>query len=318
MTGAATKLEEIGERLTALDGRTRELEQIGGHIRDLQDAARQAEQSVREASRLDGEARKHREAIDELSFQAGQAHASLGALKDEHAAFEALRGQLRSTQAELEQSMARAGALDHELEQLRGMTSGLTEEWARIGETSRTAREDSSAAVAAIREAETKLGPLAQLQALGQDADERLVALNALAERVSLKAKAIESQHQTVEHALVQSNRVQEMVWSMEQQIAKLGEGMRRAATAEETLARLETLSTDTTQRLAGAARLHAETEQQAAALEKRAGSLLEAMHAQLETLAVDKKAVEAVDERLRILDGFRPVLRTRDARLRR
>ena len=183
------------------------------------------------------------------------------------------------------------------------MTSGLTEEWARIGETSRAAREDSSAAVAAIREAEKKLGPLAQLQALGQDTDERLVALNALAERVSLKAKAIESQQQTVEHALVQSNRVQEMVWSMEQQIAKLSEGMRRAATAEETLARLEKLSTETTQRLEGAARLHAETEQQAATLEKRAGSLLESMHAQLETLAVDKKAVEAVDERLRILD---------------
>ena len=48
MTDAATKLEAIGERLTALDGRTRELEQVGGQIQDLQDAARQAEQSFRE------------------------------------------------------------------------------------------------------------------------------------------------------------------------------------------------------------------------------------------------------------------------------
>ena len=209
-----------------------------------------------------------------------------------------------SAQTEIKQSVEHAGALDNELEQLRGVAGGLTEEWARVGETSRTAREDTSAAVAAIREAEKKLGPLAQLQALGQDTDERLVALNALAERVSLKAKAIESQQLTVEHALVQSNRVQEMVWSMEQQIAKLSEGMRHAATAEETLVRLEKLSTDTTQRLEGAARLHAETEQQAAMLEQRGGSLFESMHAQIGTLAVDKKEVEAVDERLRVLDG--------------
>src|SRR5687768_2826871 len=127
MAGAATKLEDIGERLAALDGRTRQLEQLGGQIQNLQDAARQAEQSLQEASRLDGEARKHREAIDELSLQARQAQASLGALKDEHASFEDLRGQLRSTQAELAQSVQRAGALDHELEQLRGLTGGLTE-----------------------------------------------------------------------------------------------------------------------------------------------------------------------------------------------
>src|SRR5687768_3362415 len=190
---------------------------------------------------------------------------------------------------EIGESLAGLDGRTRELEQLGGQIQGFQE-------AARQAREDSSAAIEAIAEAEKKLGPLAQLQALGQDTDERLVALNALAERVSLKAKAIDSQQQTVEHALVQSNRVQEMVWSMEQQIVKLSEGMRRAATAEETLARLEKLSTEATQRLEGAARLHAATEQQAATLEKRAGSLFESMHAQLETLAVDKKAVEGVD----------------------
>jgi chromosome segregation ATPase len=303
MTGAGTKLDEIGGRLAGLDGRTQELEQLDGRIRELQAAATQADQSFREAVRLDGEVRKQREAIDELSLQARQTYASLDALKEERAAFEELRDQLRSAQIGIKQSAEHAGALDSELAQLRGIASGLTEDWARIGETSRTAREDTSAAIAAIREAEKKLGSLTQLQALAQNTDERLVALNALAERVSLKAKAIESQQQTVEHALVQSNRVQEMVWSMDQQIAKLSEGMRRAATAEETLARLEKLSTDTTQRLEGAARLHAETEQQAALLEQRAASLLESMHTQIGTLAVDRKAVETVDERLRILD---------------
>lgn len=304
MTGAGTKLDEIGERLAALDGRTRELEQLGGHVQELQAAARQVEQSFREATRLDGEVRKQRETIDELSSQARQTHASLDALKEERAAFEELRGQLRSAQTEIKQTVEHAGALDTDLAQLRGIASGLTEDWARIGETSRAAREDASAATAAIREAEKSLGSLAQLQALAQNTDERLVALNGLAERVSLKAKAIESQKLTVEHALVQSNRVQEMVWSMDQQVARLSDGMRQAATAEETLERLEKLSTGATQRLEGAARLHAETERHATLLEQRAGSLLESMHTQIETLAVDRKTVEAVDARLRILDG--------------
>jgi chromosome segregation ATPase len=304
MTGTTTKLEEIGERLAGLDERTRQLERLGGRIQDLQNAATQAEQSLWEATSPDGELQKHREAIEQLSLEARGTHASLAVLKDEHAAFEALRGELRSTQAAIKQSVEQAGALDNELEQLRGVAGGLTEEWVRLDDTSQRAREETSVVVAALGEIEKKLGPLAKIQALGQNTEERLVTLNALAERVSLKAKAIESQQLTVEHALVQSNRVQEMVWSMDQQIAKLSEGMRHAAAAEETLLRLEKLSTDTTQRLESAARLQAETGQQAAVLENRGASLLESMHAQIGALAVNKKEVEAVNERLRILGG--------------
>ena len=304
VTGVTTKLEEIGERLAALDGRTRELEQLDGHIQSLKDAAKQAEQSVQKAISPDGELAKHREAVEQLSSQARQTHASLDTLRMEHAALEELRGQLRTAQTEIKQSVDHAGALESELEQIRGMASGLTEDCARLGETSRMAREDTTAAMTAIKEVEKKLGPLAQLQELGQDTEERLVALNALAERVSLKAKAIQSQQLTVEHALVQANRVNEMVWSMEVQIGKLNEGMKHAATAEETLARLEKLSAETTERLEGAAKLHEETERQTARLEKRGALLLESMHAQVGTLAVDKKEVEAVDERLRALDG--------------
>lgn len=304
VVGAVTKLEEIDERLAALDGRTHALEELDGHIQGLRDAAKQAEQSVQNAIRPDGELEKHREAVEQLSSQAQQAHATLNTLRMEHVALEELRSQLRTAQTEIKQSVDHAGALESELEQIRGIASGLTEDCARLGETSRMAREDSTAAMTVIKEVEKKLGPLAQFREVGQDTEERLVALNALAERVSLKAKVIESQQLTVEHALVQANRVNEMVWSMEAQIGKLKEGMKHAATAEETIARLEKLSADTTERLEDAAKLHEETERQTAGLEKRGALLLESMHAQVGTLAIDKKEVEAVDERLRALDG--------------
>jgi DNA repair exonuclease SbcCD ATPase subunit len=268
-----TKLHELGERLATLEGSTRELEQLGEHIQDLKAVAKQAEQSVQEALGPDGE-------------------------------LEDLRRQLRTAQTEIKQSVHHAGALESELGQIRGMASALAEDCARIAETSRMAREDTTAAMTAIKEVEKKLGPLAQLQELGQDTEERLVMLNALAERVSVKAKVIESQQLTVEHALVQANRVNEMVWSMEGQIGKLNEGMKHAASADETLARLEKLSTDTTERWEGAAKLYEETERQTASLERRGALLLESMHAQVGTLEIDKKGVEAVDERLRAVDA--------------
>lgn len=304
VTGATTKVDAIGERLAALDGRTRELEQLDGQIQRLRDVAKQAEQSVQAAISPNGELEKHWEAVKQLSSHAVQTQASLSTLRIEHTALEELRGQLRTAQTEVRQSVDQVGALESELEQIRGLASSLTEDWARVGETSRIAREDATAALTTIREVETKLEPLAQFQELSQGTEERLVALNALAERVSLKAKVIESQQLTVEHALVQTSRVNEMVWSMELQIGKLNEGMKHAATAEEALARLEELSAGATARLDGAAKLHEETERQTARLEKRGALLLESMHAQIGMLDVEKKEVEVADERLRALDA--------------
>ena len=304
MTDVSTKLDEIGERLGTLDGRTRDLEAIDEHVQSLKDAAQQAEQTVQSALGAEGELTKHREAVEHLSAQAQQTHSSLDALKIEHAALEQLRDQLRTTQTEVKQSVDVATALENELQMIRGMAMGLTEDCARLADTSRVAREDTAVAMTAIKDVEKKLGPLAQLQEIGQNTEERLVTLNALAERVSRKAKVIEGQAPTVEHALVQANRVNEMVWSMEVQIGKLNEGMKHAATADETLARLETLSAEMTERLQAAARLHEETEQQTVSLEKRSALLVESMHAQVGTLEVDKKEVDAVGERLRALVG--------------
>jgi chromosome segregation ATPase len=302
MTEVSTKLDEIGQRLGALDDRTRELDKLDEHVQGLKDAARQAEQTVQRTMGAEGEMAKHREALEHITVQAQQTHSTLESLQKEHASLEQLRDELRTTQNGIKQSLEQAAALDGELQRVRGMATGLTEDCARLADTSRVAREDTSVAMAAIKEVEKKLGPLARLQELGQNTEERLAMLNALAERVSLKAKVIEGQAPTVEHALVQANRVNEMVWSMEVQIGKLNEGMKHAAAADETLARLETLSADMTQRLQTAAKLYEETEQQTLNLERRSAAVLEAMHAQIGTLEIDKHEVAAVGEQLRAL----------------
>src|SRR5579872_6394099 len=117
--------------------------------------------------------------------------------------------------------------------------------------------------MATVKEVEKKLGPLAQLSELSQSTEERLTALNALSEHVSRKAKALESQQHAVEHAVVQANRVNEMVWSMDVQIGKLNDGMKQAAKAEETIGRIEKLAQETHQQLEMATKSRHEAERE-------------------------------------------------------
>src|SRR5258707_1935390 len=242
-TGVTARLDEIAKRLTALDERTRELEEIDKRIVALKESAKQAEQTTRKAIGPDGELQKHREAVQHLSSQALGTQATLDTLKRESATLEELRGQLQKADAEVKTSLGQSSTLKAELDQIRAVAATLTQDYAKIRETSREAREDTTAAMTTVKEVENKLGPLARLHELSQSTEERLTALNALAEHVSLKAKALDTQQQSVEHAVVQANRVNEMVWAMDVQIGKLNEGMKAVARADDTLSRTEKLS---------------------------------------------------------------------------
>ncbi|MBI4486401.1 MAG: hypothetical protein HY655_10355, partial [Acidobacteria bacterium] len=193
-TTVTARLDEIAKRLTSLDDHTKELGEIDKRIHALKDAARQAEQTTQKAIGPDGELQKHREAVQHLSSQALQTQASLDTLKKERSALEELRGHLREAENEVKQALGQAGTLRGELDQIRAVATSLTQDYTKIRESSREAREDTMAAMATVKDVEKKLGPLAQLHELSQSTEERLSALNALAEHVSLKAKALDSQ----------------------------------------------------------------------------------------------------------------------------
>ena len=84
---------------------------------------------------------------------------------------------------------------------------------------------------------------LASLQEMSKTTEERMTTLNALSEHVSQKVKALENQKHTVDHAVVEANRLNEMVWAMEVQINKLNEGSRQATRTEELIDRVEKLA---------------------------------------------------------------------------
>ena len=301
-TGLTTRLDDIARRLGALDERTKELDFVNDRIQALKETTRQAEESVQKALGSDGELHKHREAVQQLSAQAQQTQAGLDTLKRERAALEDLRSQLRTAEAEVTQSISMTDTVKSELDQVRALATTLTEDYATIREMSRQAREDTDTAVVTVKEVEAKLAPLAQLHELSQSTEERLTALNALAAHVSQRAKALENQQHAVEHAVVQANRVNEMVWAMDVQIGKLNEGMQQAAKADETIARIEKLGVDTAQRMDAAAKLNQEVQREAARFEKDGRLLLDGVRAEVTTLAVRKRELESFDERIQLL----------------
>src|SRR5205814_986860 len=191
-----------------------------------------------------------------------------------------------------------------DLDQIRKTAATLTQDYAKIRDTSREAREDTTAAMTTVKEVEAKLGPLARLHELSQSTEDRLTGLNALAEHVSHKAKALETQQQAVEHAVVQANRVNEMVWAMDVQIGKLNEGLKQSVKAEETITKIEKLSEETDQRMDAAAKLNTEVGRETAKLQKESTILLEAVRTELNTLSFKKKEFEAFDERLGTLQS--------------
>ena len=292
-TGATSKLDEITKRISTLDDRGQELEQIDKRIQALKDAARQAELTTQKAIGPDGELQKHREAVQHLSSQALQTQATLDTLKKERALLEELRGQLRTAEGEVKQATTQAGAVKTELEQIRATATSLTQDYGKIRETSREAREDTAAAMTTVKDIEKKLVPLAQLHELSQSTEKRLAGLNVLAEHVSRKAKALESQQQAVERAVVEANRVNEMVWAMDVQIGKLNEGMKQAAKAEETIVRIDRLSADTTERMDTAAKLNHEVQRETSKMQRDSSALLESLRSEVGTLTIRKREGE-------------------------
>ena len=103
--------------------------------------------------------------------------------------------------------------------------------------------KQASATAQIVQEVEKKLGPLAELQQISKNTEERMSSLNALAEHVNQKIKALENQKHTVERAVVESNRLNEMIWAMDVQINKLNEGTLQATRTEELIERVEKLS---------------------------------------------------------------------------
>ena len=301
---ALKKVDELGIKVTGYEDRAKGLEQIEKRISALLDQVNEAQRISEKITAPDGELQKHRLAVNQLASQALENQATIETLRKERSGFDDLRVSLRASTAEVTKSVQNVAALKSELDVIRSVGAQLTSEFARIRETSREAKDDSAAATEAVKEIEKKLGPLVQLQELSKNTEERLTSLSALAEHVSQKAKALESQKHAVERAVVEANRLNEMVWAMDVQIAKLNEGSKQVARAEDTVTRMEKLAQETSAQLSAATTAREEFGREFARLDKESRGLSEYLKTTVERLSVDRKEFDQFDHRLRALSG--------------
>ena len=298
------KITDVDKRIAGLEERTRTFTEIDARIQALLTTAKQAQQKAEGLVAPDSDLQKHRKSVEHLSSQMIQTQAGIDVLRQEQATLEEVRTSLRKTTGEVNSTIDHAAMIKAELDQVRGTAGHLSQDYARLSDVSKEVREDSVAAAESIKELERKLVPLMQLQELSKTTEEKLTGLNATVEYVSQKTKALDSQRSTVERAIVEASRLNEMVWTMDGQINRLNEGMKEARRSEETLGRIETLVEETNATVQGVTKARDDLARESARFEKDGQALVDSMRASLETVALEKKEFEALNLRLHALQG--------------
>ena len=298
------RLGEVLSRIDGLEARTKAFDEVEQRVEAMLQTAGAAQEVAEKLMAPDGDLQKHRQQVQHLSSQTLETRASVEALAHERAVLEDLRKQIAQSKAETRQAIEAAGGLRGEIEQVRGTAGQLGQDYAKLRDTTRAAREDASVATAAVKDIESRLGPLMQLQNRSETTEDKLTALNALAEHVTQKAKALESQKHTIDRATVEANRLNEMVWAMDVQIGKLNEGLKKAARGEEVVTRVEKLVEDVTARAEGAAKVRDEMAREAARFKKDWRALVDQMRAALDRVGQENKSLEVYQQRVGVLQS--------------
>ena len=114
----------------------------------------------------------------------------------------------------------------------------------------------------------------------------------------------LENQKHTVEHAVVESNRLNELVWNMDVQVARLNDGTQEAAQVEETVNRIEGLANDAVARLDQATTSRESFTRELDKLEQGRAELTDFVRGYTERMAVERKELDSFDQRVKSLQN--------------
>ena len=229
-------------------------------------------------ARLEERAAALTQLVDELGQRAEQVRQSAAGVDTLEARIASLEGLVLRAEARASEDVRRAEELDRRSEGLDALLS----------------RAQST-----VERLDGKLDDLSRCQVMSFDATNDLQALNALAERVNIRVKALESQQQTIDRALLDSRRVTEMVWEMDAQIARLREGSTVAANVEDTLERLDRLQQAVTEKLDAANHASARFSETADDQQRKSTELLQAVQDRLDRLAANRTEIDTLGQRL-------------------
>jgi predicted nuclease with TOPRIM domain len=115
-------------------------------------------------------------------------------------ALEELHALVRPIKIAIGEATSETDALQSDLRQLREASARLAEEYHRIGTGCRETEERSTMVAGAINDLERRLGPLEVLRELTNNANEKVAALNQLAEELMRHADASGAQNDRIDH----------------------------------------------------------------------------------------------------------------------
>jgi chromosome segregation ATPase len=302
VTNASTRIDQVSDRLKTVETRSAELEAIEGRIRTLVETVSKAEDETSALIGPDGRLQHHREAIDALASEAAQARESVEALRGEHAGIRQIRGDVQRSSKDAAAAAKTAATLQDQIDRLASLSSEVSAKLQQMEEGAVEAHKRTTATAEIVRDVETRLGVLPELQEMSRATEERLTSLNALAEHVSQKVKVLENQKHTVERAVVESNRLNEMIWNMEIQIKKLDDAARHAATVEETVDHVEKIARDVASQLESGIRARDAFAREIKQLEQARVTLSDVVRTHLDRIDVERGQLSAFDERVRTL----------------
>jgi chromosome segregation ATPase len=301
---ASEQLTTIVERITALDKRVAEFEVIGTQVAEMTDMVRQAREAAALISNSGEELQKHREAMEQLAGEYRETRSAIEALGAQRQIVTDVHGELQQSQADLRGAIDLAAVIRREIDQLHNQASALADDQAVISRTSEHVWENTADVTRKVKEIESKISSLATLHELATTTEERLKSLNALAEHVTAKTKALDTQRVTIDHAATEANRLNEMVWAMEAQIGKLEEGNRQVTRAEEVLRQAEEFAKEVQHELDAATEGRDQFRRETVRIEKEGAQQILTVRAQIERLAIEAKSFDAYEQRLANLQG--------------
>ena len=297
-SGLVRRLDDLSRRAEQVSTASRTIEALEARVAALEAALVSAETKTGDALHRASEIDRQRSALQDVVTQAHESTSRLEALAADPELMQQA-AELRRVEGDLQRATKQQARLASDIEGLQATTTALAGSATTADQLAQRALEAASSAADQSMALERKLETLARLEALAGDTTAQLQSLNGLAEHVAMKLKALEGQQQTLERALVDSRRVNEMVWEMEGQINKLKEGSTVTARVEAHLGQLERLHRDVATALEDGARERSQFTDTLAQHKREASDLLLDLQSHLDRLAVNRKEMNTLGERL-------------------
>ena len=237
--------------------------------------------------------------VHELSERLGTMKHAVESLQREGATVEDVRAQLAQSTSDLTQALEEAAAVRTEVDRVRGTADELAGRFATLTADATGLREQTAAAIAAVSRVESTAASLAQVRDLATHTEDRVSALNALAEHVMQKTQSLDGQKHVVERAVVEANRLNEMVWNMDVQIDKLNDGLKQITRGEQAAARIRQVVDEAQARADAAAQGRDEFIRETGRFEREGRALMSILAGSVEKLALHKNDFDAFDRRL-------------------